>query len=168
MCWLSSYSTAFSQISTPKKMAEFKGALQQSGKWNVLKNPSDDKYNPDGYKLQLKIPVESVVDYCNYLMALVDNPEAKYHTDIKMWDHDAKQEKMVKCIKVTHNAKPSKFDDDGWYGFIAPMALDKPQAAATTEACSMPAPSTEACSMPAPQTEACSMPVTVDSSEVPF
>ena len=109
-------------------MTELNFALRKGGKWNVYKNAENAKYNAGGYQLKLKIPVESVVDYCNYLMALADDPNCIQ--EVKMWNHDEKQEELVPCIVVKHNAKPRNNDDEGWFGYISPLAKDKAQGQA--------------------------------------
>ncbi len=117
-------------------MSEYIPALPVNGKWSVYNNDADDKYNPDGKKLVLKIPVESVAAYAQYLMTLAD--DTSKHKEVKIWDFKAKELKSHKCINVSHNAKDGATDDDGWYGSIAPAALTPPaapQAARCLEHC---------------------------------
>jgi hypothetical protein len=102
-------------------MTEYIAALPVMGKWSVYENGPDHEYKPNGKRLVLKIPVESVAAYAQYLMALAD--DTSKHKDMNVWDFAAKQSKSVKCINVSHNAKDGKTDDDGWYGTIAPAAI---------------------------------------------
>ena len=55
-------------------MADFTPALPVPGKWSIYENGPDDRYNPGGKKLQLKIPVESIPAFCQHLMNLADDP----------------------------------------------------------------------------------------------
>tara|TARA_R100000030_G_C3185492_1_gene107021 strand:- start:14 stop:397 length:384 start_codon:yes stop_codon:yes gene_type:complete len=115
-------------------MSEYIAALPVNGKWSVYENGPDHEYRPNGKRLVLKIPVESVAAYAQYLMTLAD--DTSKHKDMNVWDFAAKQSKSVKCINVSHNAKDGATDDDGWYGSIAPAALTPPAAA---QGCPMPA-----------------------------
>tara|TARA_R100001463_G_scaffold23347_2_gene56110 strand:- start:291 stop:698 length:408 start_codon:yes stop_codon:yes gene_type:complete len=135
-------------------MSDFIGALPVMGKWSVYNNDAEDKWNPNGKKLVLKIPVESVAAYAQYLMTLAD--DTSNHKEMEIWNFESKEFRSHKCINVSHNAKEGKTDDDGWYGSIAPKALTPPAA----EGCPMP---------PAPQ--GCPMPGTLQGSndnDIPF
>ena len=115
-------------------MSEYIPALPVNGKWSVYENGPDHEYKPNGKRLVLKIPVESVAAFAQYLMTLAD--DTSKHKDMQVWNRDTKELKSHKCINVGFNAKDGATDADGWYGSIAPAALTPPVAA---EGCSMPA-----------------------------
>ena len=101
-------------------MADFNPALPTPGKWNIYENGPDDKYNPGGKKLQLKIPVESIPAFCQHLMNLADDPMK--HKEIQVYDFEAREKKTVTAVVAGFGAKPGLEDDEGWFGSINPKA----------------------------------------------
>jgi len=97
---------------------QFQPALTHQIKWSVGEN----QYNEDGKnprQLTLTIPVESIIDLSNHLMALRDD-ESKV-TEGKVWDYDKKEEKRVDVIKLYAKGKEGQYGD---FGNINPQKID--------------------------------------------
>ena len=94
----------------PRNEYKFQPALPHPIKWSVGEN----QYNEDGKfprSLTLTIPVDSIIDLANHLMALRDD-ESKIKSD-NVWDYENNEEKEVDVIKLYAKGKEGRYGDFG-------------------------------------------------------
>ena len=94
----------------PRNEFKFQPALPHPIKWSVGEN----QYNEDGKfprSLTLTIPVDSIIDLANHLMALRDD-ESKIKSD-NVWDYENNEEKEVDVIKLYAKGKEGRYGDFG-------------------------------------------------------
>jgi len=98
----------------PPRREPFEPALRRPLKWSVSDNSFDDKdINPKS--LSVFVPIESIQDLTNHLMALMDDPSKRKRSGV--WDFEKKEEVEVEGVYL--NAK-GKCGDYGDFGNINP------------------------------------------------
>ena len=97
---------------------QFQPALTHQIKWSVGEN----KYNEDGKnpkQLTLTIPVDSIIDLSNHLMALRDDPSKV--KDGKIWNYEKNEEEVVDVVFINAKGKEGQYGD---FGNINPQKID--------------------------------------------
>ena len=95
-------------------MADFKPALSKPGLWSV----GDSQFDEGGKFVSLKIPVESIHEFCNYLMTMADG--SSKHKTIKVWNYKNKAEEEVQGVVVSFKGQENEY---GVFGQINPSKL---------------------------------------------
>ena len=102
----------------PQSNNSFKPALKYPIKWSVGDNHFDDKdKNPK--TISLCIPVDSIPDLINHLMAL--ESDHMKHKDGKVWIFETKEEKEVPVIYL--NGKGREGTYSSVFGNINPQKI---------------------------------------------
>ena len=95
-------------------MADFKPALSKPGAWSV----GDSQFDENGKYVSLKIPVESIHDFCNHLMTMAD--DSSKHKAIKVWNYENKAAEEVQGIVLSFKGQDGQY---GAFGQIDPSKL---------------------------------------------
>ena len=89
---------------------DFNPALRNPIKWTVSENNYDENgKNPR--QLSLAIPIDSIPDFINYLMAL--EADTSKHKPGKVWDFSNNEEKEVDVVWINAKGKAGQYGDLG-------------------------------------------------------
>ena len=95
-------------------MADFQPALSKAGSWTV----GDSQFDENGKFVSIKLPLESIHDFCNHLMTMAD--DTSKHKTIKTWNYDTKKAEEVQGIVVSFKGQDGQY---GPFGNINPQKL---------------------------------------------
>ena len=98
--------------------SKFNPALKHAIKWTVTENTYEDAdKNPK--QLGLCIPVDSIPDFINLLMAL--EGDKSRHTEGKVYDFETGQEKPADVVWINAKGKVGRYGD---FGNINPQKVE--------------------------------------------